>query len=571
MSLPVQLLILEDSPADAELIVERLREAGFDIHSRRVDTAPDYLAALDHIPDVILSDFSMPQFDAREALRLMKERGLDIPFIVVSGCIGEEIAVQCIEDGANDYLLKDRLGRLAPAVIQAMDHKRLREEKKAIEDRLFHESFHDALTGLPNRALFVERLGHTLTRSRRDSNHQFAVLMVHLNGFTALKENLGPSAGDRLLVEAARRLTRHIRSSDSVARLSGDEFVMLLDDLHSATNATRVATRLQREFSSAFSADAHEVFVRATVGITVSTSGYQSAEEMIRDAGAALYRAKTSDSGGFVMYDATMHAHALARLKLETDLRRGLERNEFRLFYQPIVSLDTGYISGFEALLRWLHPQHGFVSPTDFIRAAEDTGLILPIGRWAIHEACARLRTWRQEYPHTPPLTVSVNLSGHQLKDTDLLPCVEQVLNETGLGEHALKIEVTESTMMENSDGAARLLHSLRDRHIHTCIDDFGTGYSSLSSLQQLPIDFIKIDQSFVARMCDDAKSLEIIRTIISLAHTLGAQVIAEGVETAEQLATLRSWKCHYGQGYYFAEPLDWDHATGLLNNPRKW
>jgi len=309
----------------------------------------------------------------------------------------------------------------------------------------------------------------------------------------------------------------------------------------------------------------------ATLGITVSTSGYDRAEDMIRDASAALYRAKTSETGGFVMYDATMHAHALARLQLETDLRRGLERNEFHLFYQPIVALDTGHISGFEALLRWLHPEHGFVSPTDVIRAAEDTGLILPIGRWAIREACSQLQIWRQEYSRTPPLTVSVNLSGHQLKDTDLLACIIQILKDTGLGEHALKIEVTESAMMENADGAAVLLHSLRQHRIHTCIDDYGTGYSSLSSLQQLPIDFIKIDQSFVARMNNDVKSLEIIHTIITLAHTLGAQVIAEGVETAEQLAQLRTWKCHYSQGYYFAEPHSADDTAVLLNNPLRW
>ncbi|MDH5639769.1 MAG: GGDEF domain-containing response regulator [Nitrospira sp.] len=571
MSLPLQLLILEDSPSDAELMIERLREAGFDPHARRVDTAQDYLSALDHMPDVILSDFSMPQFNAREAIRLMKEQGLDIPFIVVSGCIGEEIAVQCIKDGAVDYLLKDRLGRLAPAVTQALEHKRLQKEKRAVEERLFHESFHDSLTGLPNRALFIERLGQALTRSKRDPNHTFAVLMIHLNGFTAVKENLGPLSGDRLLIEAGRRLVRHVRSFDSVARLGGDEFVVLLDDLRDATNATRVATRLQQELASPFSADAHDVFLGATVGITVSTSGYEVADDMIRDAGAALYRAKTSETGGFVMYDATMHAHALARLKLETDLRRGLDRNEFRLFYQPIVSLDTGRIAGFEALLRWHHPEQGFVSPTAVIRVAEDTGLILPIGRWAIREACSRLQTWRHEYRHSPPLTMSVNLSGHQLKDTDLLPYVAQILKDTGLGQHALKIEVTESAMMENADGAALLLHNLRRHHIHTCIDDFGTGYSSLSSLQQLPIDFIKIDRSFVSRMHDDAKSLEIIHTIISLAHTLGAQVIAEGVETAEQLAKLRVWKCHYGQGYYFAEPLNTDDATTLLSKQLRW
>lgn len=571
MAIPLHVLILEDCPADADLMVEHLREAGFDPHSRRVDAEQEYLAALEHVPDVILSDFSMPQFTAQRALRVMKERGLDVPFIVVSGCIGEEMAVQCIKDGAADYLLKDRLGRLAPAVSQAVERKRLREEKKAIEERLFHESFHDALTGLPNRALFVERVARALARNKRDSNHTFSILMIQFDGFTAVQDNLGPSAGDQLLIEAARRLSSKVRSIDSVAKLGGEEFVVLLDDVKTATNSTRVAMRIQQEVAGRFLAGAQEVFLDTNIGITVSSPAYHQAEEMLRDAGAALHRAKASDNADFVIYDPAVHAQALARLKLEADLRLALERNDFRLFYQPIVSLDTGRLAGFEALLRWQHPDQGFISPANFIRATEDTGLILPIGRWAIREACKQLQMWRRRFQHVPSLTMSVNLSPHQFKDPDLLPCIEHILQETETDNYALKIEVTESSMMENADTAAALLHRLRRHRIHTCIDDFGTGYSSLGSLQHLPIDFIKIDQSFVTRMNDDPKSLEIIQAIISLAKTFGAQVVAEGVETAEQVAKLRAWKCHYAQGYHFSEPVSSQAAEAMLAKQTCW
>jgi diguanylate cyclase (GGDEF)-like protein len=476
-----------------------------------------------------------------------------------------------MKDGASDYLLKDRLARLGPAVTHALERKQLTEEKKAVEERLFYETFHDALTGLPNRALFLERLERTLLRGKRDKTYVFAVLLLYLEGFAVINDGLGPSVGDQLLIEVSQRLTRHVRSIDSVARLGSNEFLVLLDDLKIDTNSSRVATRIQQEVALPFTVNGREVFLTASIGITASTTGYDQAEEMLRDAGAAMFRAKEMGKGSFSMFDSTMHAHALERLKLEADLRRALEREEFLLQYQPIISLKTGRIAGFEALLRWRHPDHGLISPSDYIHVAEDTGLILPIGRWAILQACQQLHNWRRHKTAWAKITMSVNLSSRQFNDPDLLPFIARVLKDTALSGEALKLEITESVMMENIESAAALLRKLKAHHIRTCIDDFGMGYSSLSYIQQLPIDYLKIDQSFIARIGDDAKTMEIIHTIISLAHTLKTKVIAEGVETAEQIACLKAWKCQYGQGYYFAKPLLVEEATEFLVMDHRW
>lgn len=566
MAVSFRLLILEDSAIDADLMVETLHTFGLDPTWTRVDKESDYLSSLDSCPDLILSDFSMPQFDARRALHLLKERGLDIPFIVVSGCIGEDVAVQCMKDGACDYLLNDRLARLGPSVTQALERIHLQKEKKAIEERLFRETFHDALTGLPNRALFLERLGRSLLRSKRDRAYLFAVLLLKLEGLAAIDQTLGPSASDQLIIEASQRLSRHVRSLDSVARLAGDDFLILLDDLKTTTNAGRVASRIQQAVTLPFIFDSREIILGAGLGITASPTGYDNPENMLRDAGVALIRATSQGKGIFVMFDATMHAQAMERLTLEADLRQALEREEFTLHYQAIVSLETGRIAGFEALLRWQHAERGLLSPIDYIHVVEETGLIVPIGRWIVHEACRQLHSWQMTHPKATPLTMSVNLSGKQFTDPELLTFIENTLKDTGLAGETLKIEITESVMMDNVESAATLLRELKSlHHVHTCIGDFGTGYSSLSYLQRFPIDYLKIDQSFVARMSNDPKSLEIIHTIISLAQILGAKVIAEGVETAEQVALLKAWKCQYAQGYYFSPPLPSEAAEKLL------
>ena len=571
MSTSLNLLLLEDSPADAELMIEVLRESGFDPTFRRVESKDAYLRELDQPPDFILSDYSMPQFTARDALQLMKERGLDLPFIIVSGCIGEEMAVECMKAGAADYLLKDRLGRLGHAVTQALERKQLIEEKRQAEQKLFLETFHDSLTGLPNRALFMDRLERVFLQSRRQPGHVFALLHVNLDGFKMVHSGLGPSQADRLLIEVSQRILRRVRSADTVARMEGDAFTLLIDNLKAVGNATRVADRIQQEFATSFVAEEGEIFLTPCIGIACSHAGYESGEHLLRDATAAMLQAKASGRAGFVIFDKAMHQQAMARLKIEGDLRQALDRKEFRLAYQPIVDLNDGRVTGFESLLRWQHPESGLTSPDAFLSIAMELGLMKSIGEWTLVEACRQLKVWQEQFPRVRPLTVSVNFSiGHFAQD-HLTHVIQKVLERSGIDPSSLKLEITESEMMKNPEAAIKVLDEIKAQEIDTCLDDFGTGYSSLSHLQQLAIRFLKIDQSFVRRLGTEDDALAIVKTIITLAHQLGRQVIAEGVETAEHLVILRSLGCEYGQGYFFAKPLAPEEVDTLLASGRRW
>lgn len=571
MSTSLNLLLLEDSPADAELMIEVLRESGFDPTFRRVESKDAYLRELDQPPDFILSDYSMPQFTARDALQLMKERGLDLPFIIVSGCIGEEMAVECMKAGAADYLLKDRLGRLGHAVTQALERKQLIEEKRQAEQKLFLETFHDSLTGLPNRALFMDRLERVFLQSRRQPGHVFALLHVNLDGFKMVHSGLGPSQADRLLIEVSQRILRRVRSADTVARMEGDAFTLLIDNLKAVDNATRVADRIQQEFATSFVAEEGEIFLTPCIGIACSHAGYESGEHLLRDATAAMLQAKASGRAGFVIFDKAMHQQAMARLKIEGDLRQALDRKEFRLAYQPIVDLNDGRVTGFESLLRWQHPESGLTSPDAFLSIAMELGLMKSIGEWTLVEACRQLKVWQEQFPRARPLTVSVNFSIAQFAQDHLTPVIQKALERSGIDSSSLKLEITESEMMKNPEAAIKVLDEIKAQEIDTCLDDFGTGYSSLSHLQQLAIRFLKIDQSFVRRLGTEDDALAIVKTIITLAHQLGRQVIAEGVETAEHLVMLRSLGCEYGQGYFFAKPLAPEEVDTLLASGRRW
>jgi len=571
MSTSLNLLLLEDSPADAELMIEVLRESGFDPTFRRVESKDAYLRELDQPPDFILSDYSMPQFTARDALRLMKERGLDLPFIIVSGCMGEEMAVECMKAGAADYLLKDRLGRLGHAVMQALERKQLIEEKRQAEQRLFLETFHDSLTGLPNRALFMDRLERVFLQTRRQPGQMFALLHVNLDGFKMVHSGLGPSPADRLLIEVSQRILRRVRSADTVARMEGDAFTLLIDNLKAIGNATRVADRIQQEFATSFVTEEGEIFLTPCIGIACSHAGYESGEHLLRDATAAMLQAKASGRAGFVIFDKTMHQQAMARLKIEGDLRQALDRKEFRLAYQPIVDLNEGRVTGFESLLRWQHPESGLTSPDAFLSIAMELGLMKSIGEWTLVEACRQLKVWQEQFPRVRPLTVSVNFSIGQFAQDDLTHLIQKVLERSGIDPSSVKLEITESEMMKNPEAAIKVLDEIKAQKIDTCLDDFGTGYSSLSHLQQLAIRFLKIDQSFVRRLGTEDDALAIVKTIITLAHQLGRQVIAEGVETAEHLVILRSLGCEYGQGYFFAKPLAPEEVDTLLASGRRW
>jgi diguanylate cyclase (GGDEF)-like protein/PAS domain S-box-containing protein len=439
--------------------------------------------------------------------------------------------------------------RMAGSVTDVTEHKEA-------EQRLLHNATHDVLTGLPNRALFMDRLKRLFDRARQDGGNLFAVLFLDLDRFKIVNDSLGHQIGDQLLVCLARRLEASLRPGDIVARLGGDEFAIILDDLNHISDATQAAERIHKELCAPFNLSGHEVFASVSIGIAHSDTPYEGPEDFIRNADTAMYRAKDQGRGRFELFDKGMHVRAVALLELETDLRRALARGEFCLHYQPIVSIEDWRIAGFEALLRWQHPEQGFVSPTKFIPVAEETGLINQIGQWVFREACKQLRAWQIQFPSDPPLTVSVNLSAKQFSHPALIEEIKQALAETGVSPRSLKIEITEGAIIENVEAATDILRQLKALGIRISLDDFGTGYSSLSYLHRFPIDTLKIDRSFVTRM-SMPKNSEIVRTIITLAVNLGMDVIAEGVETREQIILLTGLNCEYVQGFLLSKPVD--------------
>ncbi len=436
--------------------------------------------------------------------------------------------------------------------------------RKRAEAQLRHDAMHDALTRLPNRTLYLDRLDIALRRYHRNKDKQFAVLFFDLDRFKNVNDSLGHSIGDELLLAAAKRLQQFLRPGDTLARLGGDEFAILLNDLEGLADAQQVAERIHELLAREFTIGGHEVYTSASIGIALSASHYQRPEEMLRDADLAMYQAKRSGDVAAEVFDSDMHQSAMAVLKLETDLRRAVERQEFVLHYQPIVSLATERIIGFEALLRWQHPERGLLHPEQFIGAAEETGLIVPICWLGLHEACLQLREWQYRFPTHPPLSVSINISGKLFLQARMAERVLAALAECGLSPECLHLEITESAMLDHREAALAELRALRQAGIELHVDDFGTGYSSLTYLQRFSYDSLKIDRSFVGNVLRTEETNAIVKAIIALGKMLGMNVIAEGVETREQLLWLREAQCPQGQGFWFSEPLD-SAAVGSL------
>ena len=698
MSAPIKILLVEDNPADAQLVERYLEDApcGSSFELEWVSRAEKgRLRLTDHQHDLLLLDLSLPDSSGYETFESMVDVAGETPIVVMTGQDDDGQALRAVRDGAQDYLVKDRvdadlltrsiryalerkrgeealriseerytravsgakdgvwdwdvesgevyysqrwqemlrcsdselgdtlegwLSRLHPNEVKGFrraleDHLDGRDEqfevehrlrqadgtyrwylarglavrgesgrgirvagsltdihrRKLTEEQLLYDALHDPLTQLPNLTLFRDRLAMSIAQTKRRPGFLFAVLFFDLDRFKNINDSLGHAVGDQLLKAIAQRLLTFLRPGDTVARLGGDEFAILANDIEDASDATRIAERIQDELRQPFDLGGYEVFTTASIGVTLSSTGYDRPADVLRDADTAMYRAKSAGTAQHAVFDEAMHHRAVELLKLENDLRRAVERDEFSIYYQPIVNLTSGKIDAFEALVRWQHPERGLVLPTEFIGVAEETGLIVPIGWRVIEQGCEQMASWLKGVDRKRRPSLSVNLSARQFAQPDLVPRLKATLQKTGFPPTALRLEITESLFMDDADAAIAKLDELCALGIELHLDDFGTGYSSLSYLHRLPTHTVKIDRSFVSRMDAGNGEAEIVETIVSLARGLGMQVAAEGLETSDQFLKVRQLDCEYGQGFYFSEPLDADDARQLYASNPRW
>jgi len=567
-----RILIADDDLITRRLLQKTLERAGYDVVAVENGRRALEILSSQIGPRLALLDWLMPGLNGPEVCHEIR-RHSEYPYIYIILLTAKASKVDIVaglEAGADDYITK-------PCDAEELK-ARLRSGERILklEDKLTYDALHDPLTQLPNRSFFLERLTLCVSWGMLHPDYKFAVLSIDMDRFKVVNDSLGISAGDWLLVQIADRLLGSIRRDDALlrtaevggmagqseevgilARLGGDKFTILLDNIRNASEGIRVAERIQQNIQEPFDLDGQAVFTTASVGIAFSGTGYSAAEDMLGDANTAMARAKTLGKARYEMCDPSMHATAAGRFRLETDLRHATERQEFRVHYQPIVSLLDFHITGFEALVRWQRPEFGLVMPGGFISAAEDTGLILWIGNWILQEASRQLCAWNLQFPSALPFTMAVNISAKQFAQADLVTQVGHILSETGLAPDNLRLELTESVTMRDEERTTRILSELRKLGVRLCIDDFGTGYSSLSYLRRFALDILKIDRSFVSDMLINSESLEIVKTILSLGGNLGMKVIAEGVETHEQASQLKSLGCEFAQGYFFSKPLD--------------
>jgi len=558
-----RLLIIDDEEQIRTLLLEIL---GHTYECSTATSAEEALAALeDHTFDLIISDINMGGMSGLELVPRVLETKPDGVVMMVSGEQTIETAIEALRVGAFDYILKPfDIPQVEAAVSRALRHRQLLREKRAYKDRLElllkertaevnRLAYYDTLTGLPNRSLFEDRLEQAIAVAQRTAQ-MLGILFISVDQIKKVHDTLGHMVGDGLLREVGVRLRKCVTESDTVARFAGDEFALLLTQIGGAKEVVDLIGAISEALRPSFDVKGQDLFATASVGVTLFPFDGEDSANLLKNAGAALYRAKKSGGDNYQFYTADMHAIASRQLALETSLRRAIENHEFLLHYQPRVAVDSLEITGIEALVRWQHPQFGLVSPADFISLAEDTGLIIPIGEWVLRTACRQNKKWQDQ--GYSPIRVAVNLSARQFQQQDLAETVIRILEEVDLAPHYLELELTESSIMSNADFAIKVLSGLKAMGVTISVDDFGTGFSSLSYLKRLPIDCLKIDQSFVREATSDADDAALVMAIITLAHNLRLTVVAEGVETEEQLAFLRLLRCDEIQGYLFSRPL---------------
>lgn len=590
----VSILVVDDEPTNFDAISILLAQANY--HLTYVDNgyeALNYLA--EHQPDAVLLDVMMPGLDGIEVCRQIKAHPnwQHIPVIMVTARNTKEDLAECLEAGADDYLSKpvngiELLSRIRSMLrlekqykdIQSLNQQLLQANQELaklneiLEERVQQRTaqlermlLYDNLTQLPSRMFLLHEIEKALQRSRSEPDYQFALLYLDCDRFDLINGSLGYEVGDKLLIAISDRLASYSWPGSQLARMGEDKFCFFLETINHLEEATLIAQQILQAFSAHFTIEGCDLFMTASIGIVLGSSYYQNSSDPLQDANTAASKAKSQGQGGLQVFDRAMHSAAIERLQLENDLHRAIEQQEFLVYYQPIVNLTTNEISGFEALIRWQHSSKGMISPERFISCVEETGLIVPIGLWVLRQACLQLQAWQQLGIKDP--IVSVNLSVRQFAHPLLLDELDRVLNETGVSPQQLKLEITESAIMDNAQTAIAIAKQLQIRQIHLSIDDFGTGYSSLSYLHHFPVQSLKIDRSFIQSIGIDKKTTEIVQAILSLGHALDMTVVAEGVETAEQLAHLHNLGCDHGQGYFFDKPLNSQQATDLILRAR--
>lgn len=599
------ILIVDDMPDNLRVLSSILTREGYNVR-KALNWQMALTATQTVLPDLILLDIMMPEVDGYEICQTFKawELTADIPVIFISALDDVFDKVKAFRVGGVDYITKPfefqevlvrvqnqlalRSARLEILKLNIeLEHRvkqrtwelenalqKLHEEiisRQKLQSQILDIALHDSLTGLPNRVLFIRQLKNALNRAKQEPNYKFAVLFLDCDRFKVINDSLGHLVGDELLIAIAHRLQTCLLPIDTLARLGGDEFGILLENIADINIAIQVAERILQQLSLAFKLSRYEVFMNASIGISWGNKDYDRPEYLLRDADTAMYRAKAQGRAKYHVFDPAMHQEAIHLLELENDLRRGVERQEFLVYYQPIVSLTTGRISGFEALVRWRHPTRGLVSPIEFIPVAEETGLISAINTWVLQSACHQLSIW-QHHPITPePLSISVNLSARLFSQPNLLDQIDRIISENKINPEHLQLEITESVIMENTNAIKIILEKLKQRKIKLIMDDFGTGYSSLSYLHSFPLDALKIDKSFVKRMQENEENMGLVPAMIGIANSMGMSAIAEGVETQEQLAQLRNLNCDFAQGYLFSKPIEEELVMKLLTTAPQW